>query len=201
MNSDAPPSPSSESSAWDKRIDEAIQRFEAAMQTRAVEVQQACQKASDETSAAFKLLKEVVSEVHQKQVEKISSETSDHSDANKHTSEQVDSARTKPTLEASAAVLCSRCKVECGVPVSYEEFEKTLATPAKPFSELRSPPENFQPSSPKHIRSQLEVTKKIWESNLFARMKAVKRFRNQYKAISFTTPIKLSDDSSELSSD
>lgn len=182
-NSDTPPSPPSDSSTWSKRIDEAIQRFEVAMQTQKEEVQQAFQKASKETSTALQLLKECNSEVHQKQIEGIHSKMADHSDANKRTSEWVDTKRTKPTSEATTVVLFSRCKVECGIPVNYEEFEKTLTTPAKPISELRSPPKNFQPSSPKRVCSQQEIADKTKYSNLFVRLKAIERFRKEPKKL------------------
>lgn len=178
MNPNVPSSPSSDSSAWEREIDDVIQRFQAAMQECKEKMQQTFQKTSDEMSAAFQVLKEISLEIRQKKDKKISSEDSDHSDANKRTSEQVYTNITEPIPEVSAAVLCSRCKVECGVPVSYEEFEKTLATLAKPFSELCSPPENFQLASAKRVCSQQEVTKKI-ESNFFARMRAIERFRKE----------------------
>jgi hypothetical protein len=156
MNPNVPSSPSSDSSAWEREIDDVIQRFQAAMQECKEKMQQTFQKTSDETSAAFQVLKEISLEIRQKKDKEISFEDSDHSDANKHTSERVHTTRTKPIPEASA-----------------------LATPAKLISELRSPSENFQPSSPKRVCSQQEVANKIKESNLFARMKAVKRFRKE----------------------
>jgi hypothetical protein len=183
MYLNASPSPPSDSSTWEREIDDVLQRFEAAMQECQEKMQETFQKTSDDISAAFQIFKEVNLELHQRQVKKISLEDSDHSDANKRTSERVDTKITEPIPEASAIVLCSHGKVECRVPVSSEESEKTITIPATPFSELRSPPENFQPSSPKQVRSQQEVTKKIKESNLFARMKAVERFRKEPKKL------------------
>lgn len=51
--------------------------------------------------------------------------------------------KAKPTLKASAAVLCSRCKVECIILVSYEEFENSFKFHPKLAHELHSPPKNF----------------------------------------------------------
>lgn len=51
--------------------------------------------------------------------------------------------KAKPTPEASAVVLCSRCKVQCGIPVSYEEFKNSFKFHPKANPALRSPPENF----------------------------------------------------------
>ena len=153
-NSDASPSPHSDSSAWNDMIDDFIQSFQAAMQEQNERMEQAFQKFSDGVSAAFQIFKEGFLELHQKQVEKFSSETSDHSDANKHTGKRVEI--NKPIPEASAVV-----------------------TPAKPISELRSPLENFQPASPKHVHSQQKGSEKTKDSNLFARMKTVERFRKE----------------------
>ena len=149
--------------ALDAKLEATIQRFEAVMRAQKDEFNQRSQQIADETSAAFQARRQsttATTEAQKKQVKQVSSEDSDHSDAKKYTSERVDTKITKPIPEASAVVLCSRCKVECGVPVSYEEFEETVATPAKLISDLRSPPENFQPASPKHVRSQQEVSEK-----------------------------------------
>src|SRR5450756_780339 len=48
--------------------------------------------------------------------------------------------KVKPTPEASTVVLCSRCKVECGIPVSYEEFENSFKFHPKADPASRSPP-------------------------------------------------------------
>lgn len=87
--------------------------------------------------------------------------------------------KAKPTPEASTVVLCSRCKVECGIPVSYAEFEDSFKFHPKSAPVMRSPPEHFQPASPKHVRSQQEVSAKMKDSNLFARMNAMNTFRSE----------------------
>lgn len=65
--------------------------------------------------------------------------------------------KAKPTPEGSTVVLCSRCKVECGILVSYEEFENSFEFHPRSEPALRSPLENFQLASRKHVRSQQEV--------------------------------------------
>lgn len=82
-------------------------------------------------------------------------------------------------LEASTVVLCSRCKVECEILVSYEEFESSFKFHPKSDPAVRSPPKKFQPASPKHVHSQQEVFAAIRDSNLFQRMKAVNTFRSE----------------------
>jgi hypothetical protein len=80
--------------------------------------------------------------------------------------------KAKPTPAASTVVLFSHCKVECGIPVNYEEFENAFKFHPKAEPPLRSPLENFQPVSPKHVRSRHKVSAAIRDSNLFQRMKA-----------------------------
>lgn len=48
--------------------------------------------------------------------------------------------KAKPSLEASTMVLCSQCKVDCGIPVSYAEFEDSFKFHPKSDPALRSPP-------------------------------------------------------------
>ncbi|KAL6210237.1 hypothetical protein ACLB2K_015470 [Fragaria x ananassa] len=69
--------------------------------------------------------------------------------------------------EASKVVLCSRCKVECGIPVSYDEFE----TPVKAVeaNDNHPPPDHYQPASPTGPLKQAEVGFKFHGSNLYKR--------------------------------
>lgn len=87
--------------------------------------------------------------------------------------------KAKPTPVASTVVLCSHCKVECGIPVSYEEFENSFKFHPKSDPALRSPPENFQPVSPKQVRSQQEVSAIVRDSNLFQRIRAADAARSE----------------------
>lgn len=61
--------------------------------------------------------------------------------------------KAKPAPEASTVVLCSRCKVEYGIPMSYVEFEDSFKFHPKSAPVARSPLENFQPASPKYMHS------------------------------------------------
>lgn len=87
--------------------------------------------------------------------------------------------KAKPTPAASTVVLCLQCKVEYGIPVSYEEFENSFKFHPKSDPALRSPPENFQPASPKQVRSQVEVSAVVKDSNLFQRMRAANAVQSE----------------------
>ena len=157
---DVPIPPSFDLDALNKRMDDFSKELEARSKAQRKEFYDALFKAAEEnvarsTQEMKKSLQESrkkLYEAQQKQNEAIS-EKGRNSNANKHTGERVDIQKIEPIPEASA-----------------------VATPAKPVPELRSPPENFQPSSPKQVCSKQEVTEKINESNLFARMKAVDKF-------------------------
>lgn len=68
--------------------------------------------------------------------------------------EELTLKKAKSTPKASAIVLCSKCMVECEILVSYDELENSFKFHPKANPVLRSPRENFQLASHKHIRSQ-----------------------------------------------
>lgn len=63
--------------------------------------------------------------------------------------------------------------MKCEIPVNYKEFENSFKFHLKTNPVLHSPPKNFQPASPQHVRNQHEVSAAVRDSNLFQRMKAV----------------------------
>ena len=158
---DAPTPPSFDLDDLNKRMDNWSEDSEARAKAQRKEFYDALFKTAEENfERSVQEMKKLLQEerkkqkesqqkqdeaIFERQVKEISSETSDESDANKHIGERVDTQRTEPIPEASA-----------------------VAAPAKPISELHSPPKRFQPSSPKQVCTQQEVTEKIKESNLFA---------------------------------
>ncbi|KAL6225626.1 hypothetical protein ACLB2K_004475 [Fragaria x ananassa] len=69
--------------------------------------------------------------------------------------------------EASRVLLCSRCKVECGILISYNEFE--TAVKAVEAKDKHLPPKHYQPTSLTGLLKQAKVRFKFRDSNLYKR--------------------------------
>ncbi|KAL6175169.1 hypothetical protein ACLB2K_051812 [Fragaria x ananassa] len=91
--------------------------------------------------------------------------TVEESDKGGDAGERLKEGKQETIHEASKILLCSGCKVECGIPISYNEFE--IAVKAVEAKDRHSPPDHYQLASPTEPLKQAEVGFRFRESNLY----------------------------------